>query len=454
MKKLFTLFSLVIIVSSLNAQLIWEGSFEEPGFGPVTTSVNGTGSFANAGITNTDDFWLNVWSIDSKGTTVTIVNDFSDGAQAFLFEIDETTTDIRMRTSADAVNFVNGEFVKVTLDAKTDAQGVADGGKFISVVKNNFKEVLTDSYKTYELYGAIANNRIQIWFPSTGSGESYKVWVDKVRVEKVDAIPVEPVDPEFTNFPYTEDFESTDYTIGADIAKKNDVDGEQDFWNSGTHPLFDRYWRGNFTSEYLTSVDGDANAGSKAMKLAITTLEGNDFRLRSVNVPAGNYTVTFMAKTDASSLGKAKIGFVEDATTWSTLTETYAEYSGNVEVVVNPNNGTTRLIIFYTSDKAVVGSESYNLWIDDIEVKEMATAIGDTQISEIVTLYPNPTASQLFVKSSAQLDKIEVFNLSGQKVLESASINNGISVAHLHNGIYIASVEVNGVKVIKKFTKK
>ncbi|MCG8582656.1 MAG: hypothetical protein MI866_22220, partial [Bacteroidales bacterium] len=216
MRKIFTLFLLLtaLSVSAQNViQSFWQGGFEQPGFGALSSSVSGTGSFSNAGITAEDDFWLNVWSIDSKNTTVTIVDDVSEGSQAFLFEIGETTSDIRMRTSSNSTDYVNGEFVKVTLDAKTDQAGVDAGGKLISVVKNTFTEVLTTSYASYELYGAIANNRIQIWFPTTGAGESYKVWVDNVKVEKVDAIPVEPVNPDFTDFPYTENFESGDYTI-------------------------------------------------------------------------------------------------------------------------------------------------------------------------------------------------------------------------------------------------
>jgi len=457
MRKFFTLL-LLAAAFSVNAQNVletfWQGGFEQPGFGPVSTNVNGTASFANAGITADDAFWLNVWSIDSKNTSVTIVDDASEGSQAFLFTIGESTGDIRMRTSSNATDYVNGEFVKVTLDAKTDQAGVDAGGKLISVVKNTFKDALTTSYASYELYGAIANNRIQIWFPNTGAGEGYNVWVDNVKVEKVDAIPVDPVDPEFTAFPYTEDFESGDYTIGADIAKKNDTDGENDFWNGGTHPLFDRYWRGNFTTEYLTSVDADAYAGAKAMKLAVNTMEGSNFRLRSVNIPAGDYTITFKAKTDGAGVGKAKIGFVEDAASWYSLTDTYAEYSGSYTVTVNPNNGTTRLIVFYTCDPNVAGTQSYNIWIDDIEVKEGLPTSIDQPLKAEMRFYPNPVQSELNIKTDAKLSKVEVYSLTGQKVLGDYTGSKLINVASLSKGVYIVSVEADGQIIRKKVTKQ
>ncbi|MCG8579649.1 MAG: T9SS type A sorting domain-containing protein, partial [Bacteroidales bacterium] len=247
---------------------------------------------------------------------------------------------------------------------------------------------------------------------------------------------------------------SGDYTICADIAKKNDTDGENDFWNGGTHSLFDRYWRGNFTTEYLSSVDADANAGSKAMKLNITSMEGKNFRLRSVNVPAGDYTITFKAKTDAAGVGKAKIGFKEDPSTWTSLTDTYTEYSGSYTVVVNPNNGTTRLVVFYTCDPAVVGTQSYNIWIDDIEVKEGLPTSIDKSFEAEVLFYPNPMQSVLNVQTDANISNIEIYSLTGQLVQSDYTGNKQINVAGLSKGVYIVSVVADGQIIRKKITKQ
>lgn len=82
-----------------------------------------------------------------------------------------------------------------------------------------------------------------------------------------------------------------------------------------------------------------------------------------------------------------------------------------------------------------------------------ATAINDEELKALV-LYPNPVNTVLNINTTLLVDKVEIFNVSGQKVLESLNVENGLSVAHLPNGIYIASMEINGEKVIKKFTKK
>jgi hypothetical protein len=265
--------------------------------------------------------------------------------------------------------------------------------------------------------------------------------------------PVEPVTPDFTNFPFTENFESADYTINDELAKQNATDGELDMWPTMDPQVFDRFWRGNNTTEYLATVDADAASGTKAMKIAITTKEGADFRFRTVNVPVGTYTVSFKAKTDASGVGVAKLGFVENSADWSTLTEAYATYSGTVEVVANPSTGVTRLIVFYTADKTVTGTQSYNIWIDDITIQE-GTPTSIEEISGDMVVYPNPMQSELKIMTDARVNKVEVFSLTGQKVLGDYTGSKQVNVAGLSKGVYIVSVEADGQTLRRKVTKQ
>ncbi len=55
-------------------------------------------------------------------------------------------------------------------------------------------------------------------------------------------------------------------------------------------------------------------------------------------------------------------------------------------------------------------------------------------------IYPNPTTGRLHFNKTANVNpqKLEIFNLNGQKVIEYSNIpSNGIDLSHLENGIYL-----------------
>lgn len=61
------------------------------------------------------------------------------------------------------------------------------------------------------------------------------------------------------------------------------------------------------------------------------------------------------------------------------------------------------------------------------------------RLSEAIKLYPNPAINQIFIGEGENVDRIELFSLSGRKVLD-APLNNErvVSVGHLSTGTYIA----------------
>ncbi|WP_430809541.1 MULTISPECIES: T9SS type A sorting domain-containing protein [unclassified Carboxylicivirga] len=465
MRKIFTMLGLGLCTLSMSAQLIWEGSFEQTppagqqdAFLAVGTSV--VSRVAWEGKMATDSYWNNLW-VDKNteyNNKMTIVSDAHSGSQAILFEISHVDKGNRLRSTVK--DYTAGDWVKATFWAKTDAAGVAKGGKLIGLFEN-YSQELTTEYQEFVSYGQIGGSgRIELWFPDAGTSEvdNYKVWLDDVSLEWAPSGP--PYMPDLENFPCTEDFESNVYVIGNEIAKQNATDGELDSWPVTTPQVFDRFWRGNNTTEYLATVDGDAYDGSKAMKLAIETkLDATagtayDFRLRTVNLPEGDYKITLYAKTDAAGEGIAKIGFTSEADSWETLTTEYKEYSGVGNVTINPSNNTGRLIVFYTSDPTLTVTQSYNMWIDGIKIEEgTATAIEDKK-AEQVSLYPNPVGNELFINTAGRIDQVELYSLSGQCLKVVNEVSGAINTNELPQGIYIASITVDGQTLQKKFIKK
>jgi len=70
-----------------------------------------------------------------------------------------------------------------------------------------------------------------------------------------------------------------------------------------------------------------------------------------------------------------------------------------------------------------------------------------------MSLFPNPTSSKINIRMNNRLNKAEIFNLVGQKVIESKLTS--IDVSRLRSGVYLILIEdINGIKTSKRFVKK
>ncbi|PWD98441.1 T9SS type A sorting domain-containing protein [Marinilabilia rubra] len=258
---------------------------------------------------------------------------------------------------------------------------------------------------------------------------------------------------EYDTWPFNEDFESADYVVGNQIFNNTANEGSDSWWTT-TPQFFDRFWREKFTTEYTLTVVEEAHAGSKAVMLDLTTLSGKDFKLRSVNIPEGDYQITLWAKTDAAGLGNAKIGFSGDETQMVDLTEVYQEFSGTANVTANPNNGTTRLSVIFFNNETLPDGTNYKVWIDDITIDEyVATSINKVSKSD-VKFYPNPATSEINLETPGKVEKVEIYSLTGQKVKEVETPNSKVDVSSLNDGIYFMTILTEGQKINKKFIKE
>lgn len=68
-------------------------------------------------------------------------------------------------------------------------------------------------------------------------------------------------------------------------------------------------------------------------------------------------------------------------------------------------------------------------------------------------VYPNPTRGDLYIDSDELIEKVEVFNYIGQKVLETTQVQ--INTSTLNSGMYLLKVyAINGKVGIKRFIKE
>ena len=77
-------------------------------------------------------------------------------------------------------------------------------------------------------------------------------------------------------------------------------------------------------------------------------------------------------------------------------------------------------------------------------------SIDDVQISELITLYPNPTRNVININTASifQINLVEIFNTLGKKVL--LSNDTSINIRTLNSGLYFVKVSLGEKEVIKK----
>ena len=70
-----------------------------------------------------------------------------------------------------------------------------------------------------------------------------------------------------------------------------------------------------------------------------------------------------------------------------------------------------------------------------------------------IFLYPNPASSELHISGLQEVTNVSIFNMLGQKVL-STKTQNMINVSDLSTGMYVVTIDNNGVKKTMRFIKE
>jgi hypothetical protein len=75
---------------------------------------------------------------------------------------------------------------------------------------------------------------------------------------------------------------------------------------------------------------------------------------------------------------------------------------------------------------------------------------------EQISLFPNPVTTRLYIRHNLDiLDVIEVFDISGRKVMKENNFTaESIDVSALESGVYLLHVSYKGQKAVYKFIKK
>jgi hypothetical protein len=88
--------------------------------------------------------------------------------------------------------------------------------------------------------------------------------------------------------------------------------------------------------------------------------------------------------------------------------------------------------------------------------KHNNSSISQVDIKDAVTLYPNPASNKLYLASSFGINKIEVFNIMGQKLKEDEvnCSNYNLDISNFAKGNYIVKIITPRGTTEKKFIKE
>jgi hypothetical protein len=89
-------------------------------------------------------------------------------------------------------------------------------------------------------------------------------------------------------------------------------------------------------------------------------------------------------------------------------------------------------------------------WRDFLNVLEDASSgIGEVSASKI-SVYPNPVKHDLFIRSDYPVERMEIYNQSGVRLLIDESFTGKTDVSHLPDGIYYVRIYVEDIPEIRK----
>lgn len=112
-----------------------------------------------------------------------------------------------------------------------------------------------------------------------------------------------------------------------------------------------------------------------------------------------------------------------------------------------------KLVFMFDIGNVGDGSNTSTFYFDD--VNQVATLSTDDTFIDSVRMYPNPVTSNLTISSNiVQLDKVEIYSLLGQKLIEQTSNLETVNLNELSNGVYLIRIYSGNKHITKKIIKR
>ena len=159
-------------------------------------------------------------------------------------------------------------------------------------------------------------------------------------------------------------------------------------------------------------------------------------------------------KASASATTNVKFKFEKDIypdvtpsfeTANQAITTTETEYT---IAIASQGANTFKSALFYIIDRDV------EVYLSEVSITTNAPLSID-DVSRSFSAYPNPFSSHIEVRAAQAVDQVQVFDISGKKVLHAApnKAHFRLHTAHLNKGVYMMSLESAGQSSTAKLIK-
>lgn len=184
------------------------------------------------------------------------------------------------------------------------------------------------------------------------------------------------------------------------------------------------------------------------------------FFSRGVNLTAGQeITVNFDYRAGMSqypenlavTIGNEPTASEQGITLWSEEAFSNDVYESTSTTYTAPSDG-----VYYVGFHAYSDADAFFIFVDNVCIEESDMSVNDASLSG-VSIYPNPVKDVLNINSVNDVDKVEIYSISGQKI-HSQSFNSNernIDMNSLPSGTYMVQIllttgAVETFKVLKK----
>lgn len=104
----------------------------------------------------------------------------------------------------------------------------------------------------------------------------------------------------------------------------------------------------------------------------------------------------------------------------------------------------------WTSFFAKINGQDLDLFI--FPIVDASHGLTSVDVNELSYVYPNPAKDEVIIASSIEMNKVEIYNMVGQKVYESnaGGISARVNVANFNTGSYVAKIYTEAGIATKK----
>lgn len=219
-----------------------------------------------------------------------------------------------------------------------------------------------------------------------------------------------------------------------------------------------------------SAIDGNSDVLENFMATVFTVNRGNTYPITVTGGTHGQNTVSAYAYIDFNhnnqfdSDEKFNLGYLDNSNPVSG--EQSGVTTGNITIPAGAQLGETRfrLVKAYESNSWMGTLENLPCpsgWFigqaEDYTLKIQPESLSTTEVSKEksanVQLYPNPTTNSVNIRMKEGLVKYEIYNISGQKLLEGNSLT--ISMDSFVPGTYLIKIQTKNQKLVtEKIIKK